>query len=537
MADQQESPLQTSSDYDAQASYWAMVNAILCGAEAMRATTASHGLIPGPATPVARLSQLNAKNNGSAQSPYLPRFPNETPADYAIRRANAPFTNIYGEISANLASKPFAKECQLTQDAPDQFKALSEDIDGRGNNLHVFAREMFKTGLDKSIDWVLVDYTRVPPGATLADERAMGARPYWVSIPAERMLAVYSDFVGGKEVFVHARIYEPRTVRTGYGEEQVDYVRVLNREPLFDPEISDKVTGYAPATWELWKAVLKKGEGGKPDEISWVLADSGAITIGVIPLVPFMTGRRKGKAWLVEPPLRDLAFMQVEEFQQESNLKTIKEWTAFPMLAGNGVVPPKDTAGNNVVVPVGPRSVLFAPPSGDGQHGEWTFIEPTAASLTFLETSLEKLRTEMRNLGMQPLATANLTVVTTANVAMKANSAVQAWALGLKDALEQAFKITAMWLNQPDGPEVDVFTDFAIDMEAGTELAEISKATWLSDFDKFEEFKRRGVLRDGADWDENQQALAEQQQGLAGEGAIDPITGQPVNMPAQPAAQ
>jgi hypothetical protein len=49
----------------------------------------------------------------------------------------------------------------------------------------------------------------------------------------------------------------------------------------------------------------------------------------------------------------------------------------------------------------------------------------------------------MRNLGRQPLATANLTVVTTANVSMKAHSAVQAWALLLKDALEQAWRSPA----------------------------------------------------------------------------------------------
>jgi hypothetical protein len=55
----------------------------------------------------------------------------------------------------------------------------------------------------------------------------------------------------------------------------------------------------------------------------------------------------------------------------------------------------------------------------------------------------------MRNLGRQPLATANLTVVTTANVAMKAHSAVQAWALTLKHSLELAWTYTCKYLNQP----------------------------------------------------------------------------------------
>src|SRR5262245_13941652 len=105
--------------------------------------------------------------------------------------------------------------------------------------------------------------------------------------------------------------------------------------------------------------------------------------------------------------------------------------TAFPMLVGAGVPQPAD--GSLLEVPVGPRGVLLAPLGTDGSHGDWHYIEPTAQALTFLQTDLEKLRTEMRALGMQPMATANLTVVTTANVSMKASNAVQAWALALKD--------------------------------------------------------------------------------------------------------
>jgi hypothetical protein len=91
-------------------------------------------------------------------------------------------------------------------------------------------------------------------------------------------------------------------------------------------------------------------------------------------------------SWKVKPAFHDIAYMQVEEFQQESNLKTIKELTAFPMLSGNGVTPPTNLAGEAVTVPVGPRAVLFAPMGGDGRFGNWQFIEPTAASLTFLQS-------------------------------------------------------------------------------------------------------------------------------------------------------
>lgn len=539
MADETTNPLTPSSDYDAQKPFWDMAGAILCGAEAMRFSHTGGKSQWGPAEPYSQLSQLYRggmpRGATAMESPYLPRFENESPTDYEIRRKHAPFTNIYADISANLAAKPFARELALEDGSPADLVKLAENIDGQGNNLHVFARETFKSALDKGADWILIDYTRVPAGASLAVERNMGARPYWVHIPVERLIAVYSEFVGGQEVIYHARICEPITVVEGYSERTKERVRYLYREPL-GMDASGKAAGYGPAYWELWEKV----EDPKGDDPAWIMIDGGPITIGVIPLVPVMLGKRKGCSWQVEPPLRDLAYMQVEEFQQESNLKTIKELTAFPMLAGNGVTQPVDGNGEPMTVPVGPRACLFAPIGGDGQHGEWVFIEPSAESLTFLQSDLEKLRTEMRDLGMQPLATANLTVVTTANVSMKASSAVQAWALGLKDALERAWSITAMWLGQNNvKPVVNVHTDFAIDIAEESELTVLGSAQTrgvISKRQEFDELKRRGVLSEEADFEENSEEIAEQQEGLEAEMAIDPVNGKSINVRARGAA-
>lgn len=539
-------PLTPSSDYLAMLPFWQMVNAILGGAEAMRAIR-WHGT-PGPVTPYNNLAQLDRINMASAgsmsstgiasqmwASPYLPRFPNENWIDYEMRRRYAPFTDIYGDISRNLASKPFSKTMELGEDSGEDLKKLSDNIDGQGNSLHVVSANVFKAGVDKGIVWILVDYTRVPAGSTLAAERDLGARPYWVEIAPERMLCVRSSFLNGAELITHARIEEACTEQTanGYGEIQIVRVREFNREPVVDAD--GKVIGYGAATWALYQEVEtaegKDGTGTRGTE--WQLVDGGPITIGVIPLVPFVTGRRHNPTWRIDPPLCGLAHMQVEEFQQESNLKTIKELTAFPMLCGHGVDQGMDQNGNLISVPVGPRAVLFAPMNAVGTHGAWTFIEPAGSSLTFLETSLEKLRSEMRTLGMQPLTEAQLTVITAANVAQKAHSAVQAWTIQLKDALEQAWKLTCLWLGQSGvEPIVKVHTDFDVDFESGrTELPALIAAEAASILSKRtvqDEFKRRGVLSDDFDPDEEEQRLAEQQQGLQPEQPIDPRTGRPL---------
>jgi hypothetical protein len=85
-------------------------------------------------------------------------------------------------------------------------------------------------------------------------------------------------------------------------------------------------------------------------------------------------------------------------------------------------------------------------------------IEPDATSLKFLAEEIEKTIQQMRELGRQPLTaqTGNLTVVTTQFAAQKGNSAIQAWALNLKDAMENALRYTAMWLKEEAEAEFEL---------------------------------------------------------------------------------
>ncbi len=517
--------------------FWRMVKAILGGAPAMRSAKGSNPLIAGPEAPVANLWQLDRSGRVGPLSPYLPKFLNETDIAYKLRRENAPLTNIYADVSRNLASRPFSKTCELADDTSQDLKDLADDIDGQGHNLHYFAASVFKAAQDNGITWILTDYTKAMEGATLADERGMGARPYWVHITAERMLAVYSAFVNGQEIITHARIDECYTRRVGYDEQNIECVRILDREAIQDEK--GQVVAYGLPTWQLWESVEKSNQNANTatSNAEWQLVDQGLITLGYIPLVPVIFGKRDGTSWKVEPPLKDIAYLQVEEFQQESNLKSIKELTAYPMLAGNGVMRPVDAQGQPVQIGVGPGVALFAEPDANGGHGAWAFIEPAGSSLTFLAADLEKLRTEMRDLGMQPLATANLTVITTANVSMKAHSAIQAWALILKDSLEGAWLMTCEWLKKPDKPVVNVHTDFGVDFEAGSELDSLLKAQAQGILSKQTiqmEFKRRGVLSDDFDPDEEEKILAEEDQGLTPEVAIDPATGELVHPTTRP---
>lgn len=476
-------PDQPSSVYTAMFPFWEMVETILDGTVAMR----------------------------KAGRKYLPQFPNETDKDYEYRSKNAKFSNIYRDIVEGLASKPFAKELTVVDGtASGGMMELTEDVDSRGNNLHVFSAHVFFQGINDAVTWIMVDKDPVPEGASLAQERAMGARPYWIHIPAKRMLAVYSAMVEGKETFVHVRIHEPIMVRDGYEEKKINRVRELNRDELGNGQ-------YGPARFTLWEEKLDP----TTKKMEWEIVAQGPISLGVIALVPFITGRRKEATWEIVPPMQDAAYLQIEHFQQETNLKAIKEQAAFPMLSGNGVPPAVDAGGNPVQVPTGPKTVLYAPPNSNGGHGSWSYVEPAATTMAFLASDVKNTEEQLRQLGRQPLTaqSGNLTVVTTAYAAQKGNSVIQAWVLNLKDALEQAMKFTAQWLNDTTEPEIVVHADFAIDIEsdqAPQVLLTLHERKVISRKALINEVKRRDILT--SDYDEDKD-LEEVLKELPGEDA------------------
>lgn len=403
---------------------------------------------------------------------YLPKFPNESPKDYSFRLKSAKFTNIYRDVVEGLAQKPFSREVALSGDGiPARVAGIVEDIDGRGNHLHVFAAEAFFSGINKAIHWILIDYTKAKGLRTVADEQAAGVRPYWVHIPAESVVNIESKIIKGREQLTLVAILEAK-----------GRVRTFER-------VESTIT---------WRVEVTDDKG------DWVIEDEGILTIDQIPMVPFVTGRRKGSAWQFHPPMLDAADLQIELYQQETALKHIKTLTCFPMLAGNGVEPPTDAAGNPVPVPVGPQAVLYAPPNADGSHGEWKWIATDAATLKFLADDVSSTAKELRELGRQPLTaqSGNLTVIAASFASSKGNSAAQAWALQLKDALEQSFVITAKWLGDSYQPEVDIYTDFGVDDRDGDDPVHLLAMRTNGDLSQktlWHEFRRRGIL--SADFD------------------------------------
>jgi hypothetical protein len=476
VADRSNDPSVPSLAHAALSAAWSMIRTILAGASAVR----------------------------NAGETYLPRFPAESADEYGRRRDSAPWRPEFEDCVRSISAKPFGKEVVLQGEPSAEIKAIAEDVDGRGNNLHTFARDVFEGGVTMGAHGILVDFPTMNPGATKADEKAAGARPYWVSVDGDEILALRTERRGAKEVVVHLRLRESKIVVNGFEEAIEERIRVIE-----------------PGKWEVWKQTESTVKGADGSMIPvWAIEDQGVLTLDAVPFVFFATAERVG-AQYVRPPLLDLANMQIELYQQLSNKEQIYTSAGSPMLSANGMAAPDSGA----TVEVGPKRILYAP-GVEGIATSWTYVQPNAANMKEIREDVASTIEDMRRLGMQPMLpkTGSITATASGIDSAKAHTAVQSWALGLKDALEQAFVFTTQWMKSSEVVEVGVHTDFAVGLygaEEVKELREMRAAGDLSQRTYWDELARRGVLGPSFDPEDEEEALLRE---VPGDDSEDDIT-------------
>lgn len=396
---------------------------------------------------------------------YLPKYEGESSAEYRRRSQCAPWRPEYVDILQALSTKPFGRDIGVGPGAPDEIigqpsdgdkdrhGGLAEDIDGRGSSLTTFGAEAFCQAIARGGHAILVDYPEMAPNASRADEKRAGARPYWVQIPFDSIIALYTEIVDGREVVTHVRIKESRVERDGFGEKIVEQIRILE-----------------PGTSQIWE---------RSDKGEWVAGEVKPHLrggkFGDVPLVLMYFGRRVGSLEVM-PPLQAVADMQIELYQALSRQEEVLTFAGSPMLCGEGIAPP--APGDNTRIEVGPKTVLFAPRVGDGPVSRWDFVQPDAANIAEVRKSVEAIQADMRRVGLQPLTElpGNPTATGKAIDAAKAHSAVKSWALLLKDAIEQAFVYTCEYLGRNATVEVDVSTDFSVLPYAAEPLKALAEA-------------------------------------------------------------
>jgi adenylate kinase family enzyme len=423
---------------------------------------------------------------------YLPRFDDESKETYNNRMQLTKMTNIYGDIVDDLSAKPFEKEVSLLDDEenkpPKELLDFIENVDGGGLNITAFAKNVFYNGINSAIDWIFVDYpSNTEQIRTLADAKKAGIRPYWSRVLGRNVISAKEEMILSAATLTYIRLFEPGTP---------DQIREFVRDPV-----------SGAINWVLYE---KREAWDKERQTNFYQIDAGTLSIDVIPLLPFLTGRRDDRTFYIRPMLQSAADLQIDLYQSESGLKYAKTMTGYAMLTAVGIKPELNADGKPKHITVGPSKILYGGRDGAGNAGEWKYIEPNASSLKFLAEDIDSTIKNLRELGKQPLTaqSGNLTVVTTAVAAGKSRTAVGACALNLKNVLENAIVVTCKWLGIDDATysaDVFVFVEFDDVKDNTADLGALAAARTSRDISRktyLGELVRRDVLP--SDFDEEQ---------------------------------
>lgn len=429
---------------------------------------------------------------------FLPQFPDEKAEQYELRLKNSKFTNIFRDISEGLASKPFEKDITVedsiledgdkknnTIPVPKEISDFIKDVDGEGNNLTNFAGDVFFNGIVYGIHWIFVDFPESTDELlSVADAKEKNLKPYWFNILGKNVLEVRRDASKSKKRIVYFRYQEPSF------DEENKKIReyILERDEKGEERVK----------YEVFK--VEKDEYGIEKTVS---ENSGYMSISYIPVVPFITGRRDGTSFKIHPPMEDAADLQEVLYRNESQLEYIKMLAGYPMLSTNGTKKPVGKDGKTIEkTKIGPGRILYGIPDDAGNGGNWKYLEPNANTMEFLKKDAEGMKTDLRELGRQPLTalSTQLTTTTTAIAAGKAKSAVSVWTLTLENVLSQCLKITMDWMNITQTkyePTVVVYRGFDNVLDSSTDVQVLEFAVennFISIETFLDEMKRRKIL-------------------------------------------
>lgn len=415
---------------------WAVIDALLGGTPAMR----------------------------KAGKTYLPQQPRESDDDFKYRLSTSTCFPAFERTLAVMAGKPFSKEV-TPSDVPQPVLDLLPSIDDKGSSLHTFAFRAFREMVSHGFGGILVDHTKTEGQAvTVADTKRMGARPYWVHYKHNQILgARFTQTANGLQL-VLLRLLETVEEEDGdYGSQDVQQVRVLR-----------------PGTWEIHR----NGKDG------WMLHDSGKTTLDRIPFVFLVAnpiGPMEGR-----PPLKDLAYLNVKHWQQQSDQDESARFCRKRLLVFTGL-----TSDDKITV--ASDMAVRLPKDADAK-----IVEGSAESIEVGRSELDALEQQMIQTGAELLVAkpGQRTATEASNDAEANKSSLQSLVEDFEDALDQCLQFSADWLKAGEGGSVSLFKDFgaATLSDASAQLVfNMVGAGWLSKVTGIKEMQRRGTLDPAVD--------------------------------------
>ena len=290
---------------------------------------------------------------------FLPQEPRELDESYDNRLQRSVLAPYYLRLERMLSGMLTRKPVRL-DDVSDVIREQLFDVDLQGNDLQTWLFATSRQCIRYGHVGVLVD----------APAASQNGRPYWVSYTPRDILGWRSEIKDGKQELTQLRLSEKIVVPDGlYGEKQVEQVRVLT-----------------PGAFEIHQ---------KDQKGDFVVVDEGRTSLSEIPF-SVAYSNRMGVLESV-PPLADIAELNLQHYQVQSDLSNQLHISAVPMLALFGFPAAAEE------ISAGPGEALALPEGAAAQY-----IEPAGNSYDAQFRRLEQIAAQINELGLAAVLGAKL---------------------------------------------------------------------------------------------------------------------------------
>lgn len=358
------------------------------------------------------MTPLAGITNPQKAMSYLPLEPAEPSEEWVKRVRRSYMDNCFREA---IQSSAGFLDFSLNDDAHPSIVAHQNNIDGRGNSLYVFLRSADILSLKKERCGILVDFPKLISSLqTARDEIMMGRRPYL------RLFDV-DQIINWKEK-------ETPTNQSGVQFEWVVLREVLS-VPVgrFGSELKVQYRVLGEGWFEVWE------DDGNNNR---VLIEEGRFSLPVVPFVVYTINPNDPNPMLGKPTLYDLAELQLQLYQKQSNKNEILH-KLCPFLTVQRAV-----KGEERDLAIGPNAVIW--------DVNATYVSPGSDAIAPIQQDIDKLYETIR---LKTLAFQSGKFALTATEVQRDTATAQASLSGMakakQSAVEQVFSLWSAWMNAP----------------------------------------------------------------------------------------
>ncbi len=392
---------------------------------------------------------------------YLPQEPREDEDAYRTRVDRSVLSPYTSRLIETAAGAILRKPIQIEGDP--YWQELANDIDGLGSNINEYARRALVSSLTYGHSAILVDYPAATEARNLAEERAMGRRPYFVHVDAPQIWGWRKETGTNRLLQVRIHDYDVRPLNE-FGEEQIEQMRVIY-----------------PGKYDLYTL----GQ----DVVEFTA--TGGYSLDEIPLVPIYSNRRGLLISL--PPLLDIANLNITHYQRQADLIHALHIAAMPTLVLEGW---DDTTGSSTM---GVNYAIAMQPGNKAYY-----VQADATSFDAQMNELESLASQMSTLGVTKLFGQKFVAESAEAKRIdqaQSNSVLSILSQELESCLNQAFAFAARYVGM-EPPTITVDRDFDYYRLIGQDvsvLAQLNEMGKISDTMLLEILRRGEILPDTID--------------------------------------